>query len=68
MKTKTRAAMEWLEKQLTIAKSSGDTTIIHLRENGRLDEETVYNFFVKNRFECKIGDKCVYVTPYKKKP
>ena len=63
MKTRTRAAMEWLENQVKIAKDNDSMTTIHLRENGRMDEETVYNHFSKAGFECKIGNKCVYVTP-----
>lgn len=63
MKVKTRAAMEWLEKQVEIAKAGGEMTTIKLRENGRLDEGTVAEHFSRNGFDVNIGNQCVYVTP-----
>lgn len=65
MKVKTRAAMEWLDKQVEIAKGNGSDamTTIKLRDNGRLDEGTVSDHFARNGFETRMGDKCVYVTP-----
>lgn len=63
MKTRTRAAMEWLENQVVKAKGSSEMTTIKMTENGRLDEGIVAEYFSKNGFETHIGDGCVHVTP-----
>jgi len=67
MKVKTRAAMEWLDKQVEMAKGAGTTTI-KLRENGRLDEGTVAEHFSRNGFDTNIGNGVVYVTSRQKGP
>ena len=63
MKTRTRAAMEWLDAQVAKAKGSSDMTTIKVRENGRLDEGAIAEHFSRNGFETNIGNGCVYVTP-----
>lgn len=64
MKMKTRAAMEWIEKQIEIAKSNGDSmTQVKVSENGRLTEDIVADQFNRAGLETKIGDGVVYCTP-----
>jgi hypothetical protein len=63
MKVKTRAAMEWLDKQVEAAKAGGEMTTIKIRENGRLDEGIVAEHFSRNGFDVNIGNGCVHVTP-----
>jgi hypothetical protein len=63
MKVRTRAAIEWLDKQVEAAKAAGEMTTIKIRENGRLDEGIVAEHFSRNGFDVNIGSGCVYVTP-----